>query len=198
MQTRQKILDIAFSAFLEEGFDEISLNEIISRTKLSKGAFYYHFKNKEELLNQIIEKYFLQHINETVNKITTKGKDTKDKLLLIAKSVAGMKPKNGFSSEYYNQKDFYTLFISALKMSPELKKCNINQDLAVRKAFTTIIEKGIETGEIDDKLQADKIANLINTTVKGTLFLWLTTEQDDIERVLSNNLLDLYELIKSQ
>ena len=56
MNTRDLILDVAFRGFLENGFEKISLNELIKRTELTKGAFYYHFKSKDKLLSDILFK----------------------------------------------------------------------------------------------------------------------------------------------
>lgn len=48
-RTRAHIIEIAASAFAEHGLDGISLNDVVRRSGLSKGAFYFHFSSKEEL-----------------------------------------------------------------------------------------------------------------------------------------------------
>ncbi|MFY9782681.1 MAG: TetR/AcrR family transcriptional regulator [Acidimicrobiales bacterium] len=49
IRTRSQIIDTAARAFADSGFDGVSLNDVISSTGMSKGAFYFHFSSKEEL-----------------------------------------------------------------------------------------------------------------------------------------------------
>src|SRR5262245_21623403 len=48
-ETRQRILEVAAHAFAERGYAGISLNDVIRRTGLTKGGFYFHFDSKAEL-----------------------------------------------------------------------------------------------------------------------------------------------------
>lgn len=48
-RTRAHIVEVAATAFAEHGFDGISLNDVVRRSGVSKGAFYFHFSSKEEL-----------------------------------------------------------------------------------------------------------------------------------------------------
>lgn len=47
--TRQSILQKAFTLIYRKGFQATSIDEIIATTQVTKGAFFYHFKNKEEM-----------------------------------------------------------------------------------------------------------------------------------------------------
>jgi AcrR family transcriptional regulator len=53
---RAEILDEAFRIFLERGYDNASLNDVISEAGLSKGMFYHHFQSKEALLLALFER----------------------------------------------------------------------------------------------------------------------------------------------
>jgi AcrR family transcriptional regulator len=48
-ETRQAILDAAYEEIHRYGFQAASLNAILERTGLTKGALYYHFRNKMSL-----------------------------------------------------------------------------------------------------------------------------------------------------
>ncbi len=48
-RTRSLIIDTAARAFAESGFDGVSLNDLVLASGMSKGAFYFHFSNKEEV-----------------------------------------------------------------------------------------------------------------------------------------------------
>jgi AcrR family transcriptional regulator len=47
--SRALILEAAFEAFAENGYDATSMDEIVKRSGLSKGTLYWHFKNKHDL-----------------------------------------------------------------------------------------------------------------------------------------------------
>ena len=47
--TRGKILNAAYREIHTNGFQSASLNNILARTGLAKGALYHHFPNKTEL-----------------------------------------------------------------------------------------------------------------------------------------------------
>lgn len=53
--TRRKILAIARKKFETQGFANTSLQEIVREIGLSRGAFYHHYKKKEDLLIDLIK-----------------------------------------------------------------------------------------------------------------------------------------------
>lgn len=52
--TRLNILEKAFELIYVKGYQTTSIDDIIATTKVTKGAFYYHFKNKDEMGVSII------------------------------------------------------------------------------------------------------------------------------------------------
>ena len=55
-ETVKLILDAATHLFVEKGYDATSLQDIISETKLSKGAIYHHFSSKEKIFEAIFRR----------------------------------------------------------------------------------------------------------------------------------------------
>ena len=56
--TRQEILASALNLFYEKGFSRTTFDEIAKRINLTKGAVYWHFRNKADILSEIIRKTF--------------------------------------------------------------------------------------------------------------------------------------------
>lgn len=54
--TVQKILDAAERSFIEKGYDQTSLQDIITATGLSKGAIYHHFTSKEDIFYYVCDR----------------------------------------------------------------------------------------------------------------------------------------------
>lgn len=57
--TRLTILQKAFELVYTKGYQTTSVDDILATTKVTKGAFYYHFKNKDEMgmaiLNELMK-----------------------------------------------------------------------------------------------------------------------------------------------
>ena len=54
-ETRKKILEVSKDLFLEKGFDNTSIQDIIDGLGgLTKGVIYHHFESKDEILQSII------------------------------------------------------------------------------------------------------------------------------------------------
>ncbi|MEG0796362.1 MAG: TetR/AcrR family transcriptional regulator [Odoribacter sp.] len=56
-ELKDDIVNKSFFQFLNKGYKACSLRDLESATGLTKGAFYYYFKNKEEILKAGIDKY---------------------------------------------------------------------------------------------------------------------------------------------
>ena len=57
--TVEKILDVAHRLFLEKGYDNTTIQDIVDNLDgLSKGAVYHHFKSKEEIMDAVSDRMF--------------------------------------------------------------------------------------------------------------------------------------------
>lgn len=58
-ETVQKILDVSLKLFLEKGYEETTVLDIIHNMGgMTRGAFYHHFKSKEEVFDRLSDKLF--------------------------------------------------------------------------------------------------------------------------------------------
>ena len=53
--TRAFLLQVAAEIFAERGYTEATMAELIARSGLTKGAFYFHFSSKEQLALAVID-----------------------------------------------------------------------------------------------------------------------------------------------
>jgi AcrR family transcriptional regulator len=58
VQTRERILNAAAEAFAADGYADVTLLEIAERAGMTKGAVYFHFKNKESLAVAVAESFY--------------------------------------------------------------------------------------------------------------------------------------------
>lgn len=87
-QTRERILDAANTLFLQRGITASSIDRIAKSSGLTKGSFFYHFKDKDELILALVERFaemdrqqYTQAL-EKVERLST-SQDALQKLLLF-------------------------------------------------------------------------------------------------------------------
>ena len=73
MKTRSQLLEAALEVFSKKSFSDVTLSEIAGQVGMTKGALYWHFKNKNDLLLQLIEEICLDSEKEFAEKFRQKN-----------------------------------------------------------------------------------------------------------------------------
>jgi len=63
-KTRTHILDAAFNEIYRKGFQGVSINDIVEKTSVTKGAFFHYFATKNDLGYAIVDEILSQMIME--------------------------------------------------------------------------------------------------------------------------------------
>ena len=69
--TRARVLDAARDLFVERGYAGTSVRDIAEHLGMTKGALYYHFSSKEDLLYALVEPLL-----EALEEFTARARDT--------------------------------------------------------------------------------------------------------------------------
>jgi hypothetical protein len=87
-ESKELIISSAEKLFLEKGFDKVSMRDISEEAKLSKGAIYHHYKSKDEIIKEIINKYVELQRSILVDLIKkTDGYTGKDKIVYLLDNI---------------------------------------------------------------------------------------------------------------
>ena len=62
--TRTAILDVAVQLYQQNGIDKTSISQVIESAKVGRTTFYRHFADRDELLNQVLNRDFSSLITE--------------------------------------------------------------------------------------------------------------------------------------
>src|ERR1051325_124552 len=85
--TRLRIIDAAREVFLERGVSRTSMEHIATHAGVTRGAVYWHFKNKTELFQAMREQVFLPLIDRMDDTLLIEGTD--DPLTCIERFLCG-------------------------------------------------------------------------------------------------------------
>jgi TetR/AcrR family transcriptional regulator, transcriptional repressor for nem operon len=55
--TKQRLLNAGLAMFLEHGYNDLGLQALLTATRIPKGSFYHHFKDKEDFALQVLDQY---------------------------------------------------------------------------------------------------------------------------------------------
>ena len=86
-ETEKKILDAAYELFVERGYENTSIQNIIDRTALSKGAIYHHFESKESILLAVFRRVAESIAMESRKVVETKDMTGRQKIQKILLNV---------------------------------------------------------------------------------------------------------------
>lgn len=85
--TRLSILQNAFELIYQKGFQATSIDDIIATTQVTKGAFFYHFRNKEEMGIAMIQEVMAPGMQQVMVKPLLESKDPVTELYKMMKSL---------------------------------------------------------------------------------------------------------------
>jgi AcrR family transcriptional regulator len=158
--TKEHIINIALKLFLLKNFKEVTMKEIVEQTGLSKGAFYYYFESKETLFLEVVETIFSSMLFYTFEEYSTMSLYEFHHYFATTIDFQGNKfgdlsQKNSTNS--FNE-NHISLIFDALKLSPEFKKkLEINRHKELN-AWTDVIKRARNTGEIKSPMSDIQIA----------------------------------------
>lgn len=165
--TREHIIQTATNLFLQKGFKEVTMKELVDSAGLSKGAFYHYFTSKE----QVFEVVVLSFLNATgINDYDVFSTTSlKDFYTNWVKSVFNVKSKInpiGKSNNEFSQNHYYLVF-DGLRLVPAFREVFDEEQKKELKAWIKIIDIAKENGEIKSKLPSKDIAKMFMYIVDG-------------------------------
>lgn len=151
--TRQNILQKAFELIYSHGYQTTSVDDIIATTQVTKGAFYYHFKTKDEMGLAIINERmkptfkntFIEPFQSDVNPLDT----IYNLMYNLLIENEDLKVEYGCPASNFTQ-----------EMAPwniEFTKALNELSLEWEKAMINAIEKGKENGTIKSEVNAKEV-----------------------------------------
>ena len=80
MNTKQLILEKTLKLMIKKQNYLVSIRQISDATGIATGGIYHHFSNKEEIYNEITERYFINYVSFDMDKLRQIKGNTTEKI----------------------------------------------------------------------------------------------------------------------
>ncbi len=163
-ETRRRILESALDIFSSKNYVSASLTEIAQNIGLSKGALYWHFKNKNDLLLQLVD-MICREGEQNLQSAIDNGSNESQKLRNYYKAEL-MRP---LTDERYQK--IHRLMQSCREWPQEIQERvheMIADSIARDKSMVEmLIIEGQKEGKIKKDISAHSVAVLISCVFHG-------------------------------
>jgi AcrR family transcriptional regulator len=193
-ETKGKIYKCADELFREYGFDKVSVDAIVEKAEISKGAFYVHFDSKDSLIVSLIMEYVCKLDLDYRSFYEAFPDDTaasKILLSLVEEIAEILVSKIGYNL----LKNVYRIQIDRPVDTNILWESNRD----IYKTISDLITHGIQQGEFKSELTADTIASHFVMAMRGLTYEWCIRYPDfDLKEQLLKHFEILLEGIKKE
>ena len=170
---KEQILDVSLALFLEKGYDNTSISDILSKLDIARGTLYYHFESKEAIMDMIIERSVIQIVKDAQKVILQKELNIYEKMFSLFASMSMKRLAGGeLMIDYLNQ--------------PQNALFHEKSNRAFMKNITPllgeIIKEGFEEGLFDNIFPYES-AELILVMIIGFIDVhYENMDKKDLER----------------
>lgn len=141
--TKNEIIEKAFTLFKEKGYMNVTVDHICDECGITRGAFYYYYKTKDEILDDI----FI------------------DSNLITTKDISNLLLSDNYIEQFYNIHSNYlkrVLDVGPDVMGQVLKfrlGAMVSKDISAYEIYTALIQKAQDSKQIACTASASILAD---------------------------------------
>jgi len=166
-ETKKRIIDCARKLFVEKGYNNVSVDEIISEAGSSKGGFYTHFKTKEQLIFSmvgLVDEAYLKF-----SESERRYKNTTEQIYALMEYVFEFMEKEvGL--------DFMSVIYSSQIKDQTTNRFLISPEREYYRRLKILTEEGQKNGELSTEFSASEIVAILTTCARGVIYDWCLKE----------------------
>ena len=170
-ETRQRILDAAQAAIIEKGFTGTSIDELISECGLSKGGFFYHFKDKNDLAKALLRRY-IEEDERVFDAVFARAASLVDDPLQVF--LLGLRFLAEVMGDMPNGHPGCLVAIACYQdrmFDRELKNLNTQAVLQWRRRFRGMLDEIALRYHPREPIDRDELADMVSTLLEGGIVL---------------------------
>ncbi len=166
--TKGKIITAAWDLFYEQGYENTTVEEIIERSKTSRGSFYHYFEGKDALLSSL--SYMFDEKYAQLKDELTEDMHSFDKLMFLNRELFFM-IENSISLDLLAK-----LYSSQLTTKGERHLLDHNR--IYYKLLRSIFYDGQKRGQITKKLSVNELVRVYALCERAFLYDWCLSNGD--------------------
>lgn len=163
-ETRKRIYQTALKLFEKKGFNHVSVDEIVRKSKSSKGAFYGHFSSKYDI--------FLEKFKEIDSFYETFVQTLPRNLHFEEKVIAFFDAQMTFLKDELGEDLMRCVYTSGLIKNEANFFANTERSLY--KILNKFVQEAVENRELPKSADVHQTVMLISRCMRGTLYDWLS------------------------
>lgn len=167
---RKQVIDTAIEAIASEGFTQITIAEIARRVGVSTGVITYHFKNKDDLLEQCIRKLFEAPNAFVIEQVDLQHNFSRKLKVFIEANVE-------FMLKHRNHSTAMVSSFGAFNSEAARHRILTRQYTKIRTYLTRILDGGKSSGEFRE-FSSDAMTQIIFGTLEGLMNQWVLSEKE--------------------
>ncbi|WP_298447041.1 TetR family transcriptional regulator [uncultured Marinobacter sp.] len=191
-RTREQLIDAAEMVFHRKGVAQTSLNDIAQEAQLTRGAFYWHFKNKQDIFKAMLDRQTLS-FKQTIQEMDrTTGADQQDPLARLRESILFVINEIECNP---NRRRVYEIIFQKCEITAQsepigtlLKENALIGSARMRKTFGTAMQEKI----LPENLDIESAIVHLQAQVTGALYLWLLMPESFELKRQTAHLIDLF------
>jgi len=164
---KEQIIEESIRLFVDKGYKATTIKDITDAVNITKGAFYWHFKSKDELLDTIIDLYEAYLTDPVIREVRNARGTFLQKMKYLHKWVTEF--------AYHHRE----LCVGFLTIAAEMVGSGTDIEKKIRIVYTKylhfireILELGKKENIIQDGFDIDMVAHVINALHNGSLLEW--------------------------
>lgn len=184
---RLELVEIAFNLFMTQGYEYTTINDILKSAKISKGALYHYFVDKEEILDAVLE-YIIKIDGKRLDPIVNdKQLGALEKLILLMKKSEMEVPKEIETATSYSKERPISLFDYRAKELSSIRSV---------EALKKIILEGIESKEFQTDFPEESAEMLYSISQSMGFWILRNPVVDKIHKEIDAYCLFLTDYLK--
>ena len=199
MNTKKLILEKTLKLMIEKENSIVSIREISTATGITIGGIYHYFPNKEELYNELTERYFITYFKFDIDKLRQIKGNTKEKIHDVMAEIFKQK-ETGIKIESIDDEIDYRpilLILTAKGFVYENSSKFFHKAITeLRDFFTEIIKEGQKNREIRQDVSTEDIVESLIIMYMGIQYKWDIYLIDDMISDFEDNFKMEWERIR--
>ncbi|MGA8941611.1 MAG: TetR/AcrR family transcriptional regulator [Thermoactinomyces sp.] len=182
IETKKRIVDAAFRLMACQGFDAVSIDDIMKSIGRTKGSFYVHFHSKEELLHEVMETRLDRGYRQLADEISRELSEQPCQVRPLLEKVTERIYSSLSPDRLTWTSAFYHLLILSQKKEVVQKWLIANTE-QWSSLINHIVKKGQELGQIRTDVDARIMTNVMMGIVMGYDILFMIDRHVNKEEI---------------